>query len=298
MDLWQLHIFCNVVEQRSFSKAGKIVHLSQPTVSSHIKDLENHFGCRLIDRLSKKAVPTKEGELLYQYALKLIALRDEAETALTRFKGRIKGTLVVGGSTIPGSYILPRVIGGFLRKYPNVYLSLKVRDTGEVIQDILSGELELGVVGARASDKQLNQKILLKDEMRLIVPADHPWAAKNSVSLEMLIQERLIIRESGSGTLKSIEENLKSNGRQIEEFNIAAELGSTQAAVEGIKNRIGLSIVSPVAVSEELQAGTLKALGINGLDLKRNFYLTRHKHRSLSPPAKAFAAYLTEEFRR
>jgi DNA-binding transcriptional LysR family regulator len=274
MDLWQLHIFSKVVEQRSFSKAGKTVQLSQPTVSSHIKDLEKHFGCRLIDRLSKKVVPTKEGELLYQYALKLIALRDEAETALTRFRGRIKGTLVVGGSTIPGSYILPRVIGGFLKKFPNVYLSLKVRDTGEIIQDILSGELELGVVGARASDKQLNQTILLKDEMRLIVPADHPWAAKNSVSLEMLLQERLIIRESGSGTLKSIEENLRSNGHQIEEFNIAAELGSTQAAVEGIKNRIGLSIVSPVA------------------------YLTRHKHRSLSPPAKEFAAYLTEEFRR
>jgi len=178
MDLWQLHIFCNVVEQKSFSKAGKIVHLSQPTVSSHIKDLENHFGCRLIDRLSKKAVPTKEGELLYQYALKLIALRNEAETALTRFKGRIKGTLVVGGSTIAGSYILPRVIGGFLRNYPDVFLSLKVRDTGEIIQDILAGKLELGVVGARASDKQLTQTILLKDEMRLIVPADHPWADK------------------------------------------------------------------------------------------------------------------------
>jgi len=297
MDLWQLHIFCNVVEQKSFSKAGKIVHLSQPTVSSHIKDLENHFGCRLIDRLSKKAVPTKEGELLYQYALKLIALRNEAETALTRFKGRIKGTLVVGGSTIAGSYILPRVIGGFLGNYPDVFLSLKVRDTGEVIQDILAGKLELGVVGARASDKQLTQTILLKDEMRLIVPADHPWADKNSVPLEMLIHERLIVRESGSGTLKSIEENLRRNGHQIEEFNIAAELGSTQAAVEGIKNRIGLSIVSPVAVSEELQAGTLKALSIAGLDLKRNFYLTRHQHRSLSPPAKVFAAYLTEEFR-
>jgi DNA-binding transcriptional LysR family regulator len=298
MDLWQLHIFCNVVEQRSFSKAGKIVHLSQPTVSTHIKDLENHFGCRLIDRLSKKADPTREGELLYQYAVKLIALRDEAETALALFKGTVKGTLVVGGSTIAGSYILPRVIGGFLKKYPNVFLSLKVRDTGEIIQDILAGELELGVVGARASGKQLNQTILLKDEMRLIVPVDHPWADKNSVSLEMLIQERLIIRESGSGTLKSIEENLRRNGHQIEEFNIVAELGSTQAAVEGIKNRIGLSIVSPVAVSEELQAGTLKALSISGLDLTRNFYLTRHNHRSLSPPAKAFAAYLTQEFRR
>ena len=88
MDIWQLHIFCKVVEQRSFSKAADIVHLSQPTVSSHIKELERQLGCRLIDRLSRKALPTKEGELLYRYALKLIALRDEAEAALSQARAQ------------------------------------------------------------------------------------------------------------------------------------------------------------------------------------------------------------------
>ena len=95
MDLWQLHIFCKVVELRSFSRAGHAVHLSQPTVSSHIKDLETHFGCRLVDRLSREVVPTKAGELLFEYARKMIALRDQAESAMAEFHGTVRGHLVV-----------------------------------------------------------------------------------------------------------------------------------------------------------------------------------------------------------
>ena len=116
MDLWQLHIFCKVVENSSFSKAGDLVHLSQPTVSSHIKDLEDHIGCRLIDRLPKKAVPTKAGQLLYTYARRLLALRNETEEALAAFQGTVKGRLILGGSTIPGAYILPRAVGLFTPK--------------------------------------------------------------------------------------------------------------------------------------------------------------------------------------
>jgi DNA-binding transcriptional LysR family regulator len=294
MDLWQLTIFCKIVEQRSFSKAGKLVHLSQPTVSSHIKDLEHHFGCRLIDRLAKEAVPTKEGELLYHYALRLIALRDEAEKALSQFKGAVEGNLAIGGSTIPGGHILPRIAAGFILKYPQVYLSLKVADTGKIVTDILSGELEFGIVGARTSNGKLEQQVLVEDEMRLIIPADHRWHGKNGVTFDMLLQESFIVREPGSGTLKSIEESLQKKGHRLKDIHIVAEFGSTEAVVQGVKSKIGLSIVSPIAVIEQLKAGSLKALRIEGLDLKRHFYLTRHKHRSLSPPAEAFVSFLVQ----
>lgn len=294
MDLWQLTIFCKIVEQRSFSKAGKLVHLSQPTVSSHIKDLESHFGCRLIDRLAKETVPTKEGELLYHYALRLIALRDEAEKALSRFKGAVEGHLAIGGSTIPGGHILPRVTAGFLEKYPHVYVALKVAGTGEIVSDILSGELEFGVVGARTADGKLEQQVLVEDEMRLIVPDDHRWRDKTGVTLDLLLQERLIVRESGSGTLKSIEVSLRKKGRRLKDFHVVAEFGSTEAVVQAVKRKIGLSIVSPIAVIEHLQSGTLKALRIDDLNLKRHFYLTRHKHRSLSPPGHAFVTHLLQ----
>ena len=296
MDLWQLHIFCKVVEQKSFSKAGKLVHLTQPTISSHIKELEAHFGCRLIDRLSKEAVPTREGQLLYEYALKLIALRDEIESSLSRFKEQISGSLKVGGSTIPGGYILPQVIGKFLQQHPDVYPAMRVSDTVDIVREILTGELEIGVVGARSTDGPIIQKKLLEDEMRLILPADHLWSRRSNVTLEMLLEERFIVREYGSGTLKSMIESLKVRGCSIEEFQVVAELGSTEAVVSGVKDGVGLSIISPIAISEELKAGSLKALPIKGINLKRSFYLTHHKHRSLSPPAQAFAQYLLETF--
>ena len=296
MDLWQLNIFCNVVEQRSFSKAGKLVRLSQPTISSHIKDLENHFGCRLIDRLAKEAVPTKEGELLYHYAQRLIGLRDETEEALRQFKESVEGNLVIGGSTIPGGYVLPRIIGGYLRKYPKVYVSLRVGGTGRIVSDILSGKIELGVVGARISDHHLEQTVLLEDEMCLIIPRDHKWSDRDEIDLDELLREKFIVRESGSGTLKSFQNKLKESGYTLKRLNIVSELGSTESVVQGIKNGIGLSIVSPIAVAEELNSGSLKALKIRYLNLKRNFFLTRHKNRSLSPPGQAFAGYLTKIF--
>jgi DNA-binding transcriptional LysR family regulator len=294
MDLWQLKVFCKVVDTNSFSKAGDAVYLSQPTVSSHIKELEESIGCRLIDRLPKKAVPTKAGELLYEYAKKLLALRDEAETALAEFQGMVKGRLAVGGSTIPGVYILPQIVGKFTRKYPAVKISLALGDTDVVIDKILSGELELGVVGAQAEDGSLDQDLLFQDEMRLIVPASHKWAEKENVGLDELQKEPFIIRESGSGTLKSIQRSFEQKGRSIRKLNIAAEMGSTEAVRQAVKADAGVSILSTLAVTEDVCAGRLKALKIRGLDLMQWFYVTRLKKRTPSPLCRSFFDFLKE----
>jgi DNA-binding transcriptional LysR family regulator len=295
MDLWQLKIFCKVVELKSFSKAGKIVHLSQPTVSSHIKDLENHFDCRLIDRLAKEAVATKAGEILYGYARKILAFSDEAETAMAEFNGKIKGRLFIGGSTIPGTYLLPRIIGAFTRRYPEVTISLIVEDTMKIIDEILRGKLEMGVVGAKSGKRKICQNKLIEDELQLIVPKYHPWGRRKSISLNLLLREPFILREKGSGTLTSIELSLASEGYAIEDLKVAAELGSTEAVRQGIKNNVGVSILSSLAVSEDLKIGSLKAIAVKGLKLKRNFYLTRDKYRSLSPLGRVFIEFLKKE---
>ncbi|MGE0085345.1 MAG: selenium metabolism-associated LysR family transcriptional regulator [Desulfococcaceae bacterium] len=294
MDLWQLHIFCRVVESRSFSKAGKTVHLSQPTISSHIRDLEEHFGCRLIDRLSKEVLPTKAGELLYDYARKLLSLRDETETALADFHGKVRGHLLIGGSTIPGVYILPRVVGHFVRRYPDVKISLRIGDTDSVIEDILSGGLELGIVGAKTGEKKIVQEKLLADRMRLIVPADHKWADREAIEADMLLQEPFIVREPGSGTLKAIRSSLSRIGYDTEHLNIIAEMGSTAAVIQGIKSHVGISVLSCMAVADELRAGSLRALTVLGLDLKRNFYLSTSGHRTPSPLSQVFTRFLKE----
>ena len=295
MDLWQLHIFCKVVELKSFSKAAEAIHLSQPTVSSHIRDLEEYFGCRLIDRLAKEAAATKAGELLYGYARRLISLREEAETALAVFHGKMKGRLAIGGSTIPGTYVIPRWVGSFKTRFPDVIISLVIGDTEKIIGATLSGELELGIVGARTENKNIFQDPLIDDEMCLIVPANHKWSQKKKIELSRLLKEPFIIRERGSGTLKSIQQNLSGRDVRIDDFNVVAEMGSTEAVCQAIKNGVGVSIVSKIAVSEELKSGTLRALMIAGFNLRRNFYLTRHKYRSLSPLGNTFAEHIRKE---
>lgn len=297
MDLWQLKIFCKVVELKSFSKAGEAVFLSQPTVSSHIKDLENHLGTQLVDRLARSVVPTKAGQLLYGYARRLIALRDEAEAAMAEFLGKMKGRLTMGGSTIPGGYLLPQLIGRFCQRYPEVQVALIVGDTADILGRIDEGEIEIGIVGAQnTANQQLHQTPIIEDELFVVVPGNHQWAGKPFVSLNDLVTEPFIAREQGSGTLRAIENALQAMGRNISELRISAQMGSTEAVRQGIKNGVGISILSTIAVTEDVAAGALKTLSIKGLDLKRNFYLTRHKLRTPSPICRAFIEFLQSEY--
>jgi len=296
MDLWRLNIFCKVVELKSFSKAGRAVNISQPTISAHIKDIENAFGCRLIDRLSKEVIPTKAGEILYSYARRIIALNDEAQTAVSQFLGKIKGDLKIGGSTIPGTYIFPKVIGDFKLKYPEVNVSISIGDTQNISNDVLDGTIDLGIVGAQSKDNKIKQLKLMDDKMRLIIPSGHKWSNHKIISLHMLLKEPFISRETGSGTLKSINDILAKQNYTINSLNVVAQMGSTEAVKQGIKSGVGISIFSTVAVSDELQAGTLKAIDIKGLNLVRCFYLIKHKQKTPSPLSSIFETYLKDKF--
>lgn len=288
MDLWQLKIFCKVVELKSFSKAGEAVHLSQPTVSSHIKDLETHFGTQLIDRLSRNVSATKAGELLYDYAQRLMALQHETESAMAEYLGNIKGRLTVGGSTIPGGYLLPQLIGAFSNSYPDVIIALVVGDTSQILEEITSGKIELGLVGASEENSQLEQTPLGEDDLCIVIPTGHRWANRKTITIEELSDEPFIVRESGSGTLRSIEQHMHKTGLSLKDFRVVAEMGSTEAVRQSIKSNVGISILSAIAVADDVKAGTLKTLKVEGIELKRHFYLTRNKHRTPSPLCRTF----------
>ena len=295
MDLWRLNIFCKVVELRSFSKAASTVYLTQPTVSSHIKDLENHFECKLIDRLGREVVPTKAGQLLYGYAAKMIALKEDTEKALAEFQGKIRGHLTIGGSTIPGGYILPPLLGRFKKAYPEVTVTLTEGDTAGIIQDTLEGRVELGIVGAKAGEVQLVQEKFMDDEMCLIVPTGHNWGIRDTVMVDDLEGEPFIMREPGSGTRKSIEQVLDKAGYRPSRLNVVAEMGSTEAVRQAIKAGVGVSILSECAVVDELTSGILRKVGIEGISFHRAFYLITHKHRTQSPLCRTFAQFLRQK---
>lgn len=294
MDLWQLNVFCKVIEAKSFSKAGQKIHLSQPTVSSHIKDLENYFDTRLIDRFSRKAEPTPAGRLLYDYARRLTMLKEEMENSIGEFLGSKKGNLAIGGSTIPGGYLLPKIIGKFTQNHPQIHIRLEIADTQKIIRSIADGHLELGVVGAATDDANIIQQKLVEDEMCLTIPGGHRWSDRASISMEELFDEPFIIREEGSGTLKSLMLNMQKKGYRFRNLKTVAVMGSTEAIRQGIKSNIGVSILSSIAIADDVRTGALKTLMVEGLELKRCFYLTRHKHRTPSPPSISFEKSLIE----
>src|ERR671930_229176 len=149
MDLRRLEVFAKVAELGSFSRAAEALYLTQPTVSEHVRALEDELGVQLLDRLGRGASTTRAGQLLLGYAEKMLALSREARQAIDQFQGRLSGELVVGGSTIPGEYVLPALIGQFKAKYPDIAISLLIGDTRQVSEWLEEGRVEVGVVGAR-----------------------------------------------------------------------------------------------------------------------------------------------------
>ncbi len=291
MDIWQLNIFVAVVENKSFSKASEAINLSQPTVSSHIKELEDYFNCRLLDRLGKITEPTKAGKILYQQAKKILSLKDQTETAMHDFLGKTKGNLALGGSTIPSGYILPKIIGPFSKKYPDIHVELFAGDTSQMIEEIKKGKIEVGIVGAKTDDPLISQEEFVTDEMRLIVPFDHKWAKKASIDFSDLLTETLIAREKGSGTWQSILKSMDKAGFDPKSLHAPVTMGNTVSVIQGILHHVGISILSTIAVQDDIDKGRLKALSVQGLDLNRFFYLTTSTKRALSPLSKKFIEF-------
>ena len=292
-NLRQLEIFCKVVEHKSFSKAASAVFLAQASVSERILNLEEMIGTKLLDRLGREVVPTRAGKLLFAHARLMLDMKRTACLAMENFIGVKQGEIHIGGSTIPGEYILPKYIEQFNKKFPDISVILTIADTGKIEKDVAGGYLELGVVGSKNSVTALNYYELWDDELIVAVPAGHSLAKKQKITVEELFKEPFILREKGSGTLKIMENYLQKNeSASIESLNIVARLGSSTAVKEGIKAGIGISILSSRALGTELKTGILKALKVKGLNMKRKFYLMKDKKRTASPLCQAVFDFL------
>lgn len=292
MDIRALEVFCKIVELRSFSRAAEAVYLTQPTVSGHIKGLEEFVGLKLLDRLGREVVLTKAGELLYGYAKQVLALRNQALQALEEYKGSLKGHLIIGGSNIPGEYVLPALLARFKVQYPDISITLRIGDSREIARGVLEGIYELGAVGAKFDDGQLVYTKLLEDELVVALPRDHGWAQRPTVSLAELVGHPIILREVGSGSRKVLEEALRSAGLDTTALTVVAEMGSTEAIRQAVKSGAGISVISFRAIQDDLERGILNTIPLEGLRLTRDFYLVYHKNRSRSPLCETFAAFV------
>jgi DNA-binding transcriptional LysR family regulator len=295
MDLRRLEVFVKVAELGSFSRAAEALFLTQPTVSEHVRALEEDLGVQLLDRLGRGAAPTPAGQLLLGYAHRILVLMREARQAVDRFQGRLLGELVVGGSTIPAEYILPALIGQFKAKYPDISISLRVAGSQQISEWVEEGRVEIGVVGARPASRALIARELMADQIVIAVPAEHPWARRQSVRLADIRTEPLILRERGSGTRQALERALAEAGTDLSGFRVAGEMGSTQAVKQAVRAGIGVTLVSRLAVEDECRAGLLGSVRVEDLDVRRSFHLVTHRDRSRSPLAQAFLEFVESQ---
>lgn len=293
-DLRQLEIFCKVVEMESFSRAASEVHLAQASVSERVANLERIVGTRLLDRLGRRVVTTRAGERLYRQALPLLDMKRAVCLDMEDFLGVRQGEISLGGSTIPGEYLLPRVLGRFHDRFPEIGVRLEIADTARIQEGVLNGRCELGVVGSKGRDSRLAHESLWEDELVLVVRVDHPWAGREAVSLEELLEEPVILREEGSGTQRTLERHLgELEGRGLRDLRVSARLGTSTAVKEGVKAGLGAAFLSRHALATELEQGTLATLRLEGRRMARHFHLIRDSRRTPSPLCRTMASFLT-----
>jgi len=296
LDLRKLEVFFWVAELKSFSQAAAHLSLRQPTVSVHIQELERALGAKVFNRIRGAVTLTALGQLLLGRARSVVALKRETVAAIEQFQGVLKGDLIVGGSNIPGEYVLPQKLGAFINKHPEVKPVLRIGDSAGIVDDVLNGKVELGFVGFKSDDTRLTFQRMWREEMVLAVPKAHPWRKRKAIELKDLRSQPFVSRERGSGTLESLRKLLKKR-RQFPEklLRVTMELGSTEAVKEALIAGLGVSILSRTSIRRELESGLLIEVPIRQLRMERDFYEVFHNRRPLSAVAQAFRGFLRSE---
>lgn len=290
MDIHQLRVFASVFRNKSFSKASEELYLTQPTISDHIKTLEEELNCKLFDRLGRTIIPTKEAEVLYSHAMEIIEKANNIKDIIGQFKKEIAGDLIIGASTIPGTYLMPLAIASFKKQHPSVSFQVIISDSKVIIEKVSRHELLMGIVGAKLSNGQLNFIPFLEDE--LIVVSSPSLIKKDKATLDELTQIPMIFREEGSGTRRETERILEGNGIALDSIKISGVFGSTDAVKQAVKGGMGISILSKLSVADELKFKALKEIKVKDIQMKRKFYIVTHKKRTLPAVYNIFLEYL------
>jgi DNA-binding transcriptional LysR family regulator len=287
MELGQLRTFVMVAACGSFTQVARELNISQPAVTAQIQALERELEVRLLDRLPRRVLLTPAGEVLLDYARRLLNLEAEAQRALAEVCGRQESYLHIGASPTIGEYILPHILDEFRQIYPSVHVIAEIKPTYEVVQAIQDHVYNLGLIEAAADTDGLEMEPFLQDELVLVVPGHHPWAAQSMVEPAELVNEPWITREPGSGTRAWIEESLHSLGVVI---TPVMELGGIEAIKNTVAAGMGISILSRSAVQLEVNSGILVVVKVRGVSLIRSFYCIYPRQRYLSPIIKSFLA--------
>ncbi|NLV91700.1 MAG: LysR family transcriptional regulator [Firmicutes bacterium] len=274
----RLETFVTLARLKSYTKTAKHLNLTQPAVTQHIQYLEQYYGAQLICRARKDMHLTPEGELLLDYAQKVLALSTGLKRSIANSTGLVKGYRIGATLTI-GEYVLPEILIAHRRSHPNIDISMTVHNTETILRQLDVDDIDLGVVEGPFNRSKYRHRLLKRDSLVLVVPPNHPLAVRDAVTFEDLFPEKLIIRERGSGTRWVLENALVTQGYSLQDFASYVEIGNLNAIRTLVMANLGITVISREVVARELKNQTLCAIPIMDTNLEREFqfvYLDNH----------------------
>ncbi len=289
LNLHQLRVFQAVARHLNFSRAAEELAISQPAVTSHVKQLEGLLGLKLFDKIGRRVYLTEAGQHLYEYSQRVFALLGEAVQVMEELRGMTRGSLRVAAGTTAGVYVVPAFLGAFRRAYPQVRISLDVTNRAQVAQRLLLNQVDLAVMGQVPPDEGLAAESFLANELVVIAAPGHRLAGRQGIPVQELAGETFILREPGSGTRATAERVLAAAGVPVQP---GMELGSNSAVKQAVANDLGIAVISRHAVALELAVGRLVILDVEGFPIVRHWHVVHLRHKHLPPPAAAFKELL------
>lgn len=277
MNIENLRMFCLVVDEGSISQAARLSFVSQPAVTRQINQLENYYGTLLFDRTGGKLKVTETGKLLYPYAKTIVNNFYHSKEAMLLETEKYHTNLHIGATYTIGEYLLPSLLGKYKKQRPNIKITLTIKNTPGILDDLSNDVIDIALVeGIIEKNHDFIVDKFANDELILVCGSDHSW--KEKISVNDLSKERMIWRESLSGTRLIVEGFLREYGI-LEKIESNMEIGSTQAIKGAVEAGLGISILSKLAVSKELEQGTLREVTIDGMNFERNLWIARKQHR-------------------
>jgi molybdate transport repressor ModE-like protein len=293
----QLKIIKTIHREGSFKMAAKKLYISQPAVSRQVQNLERQLNTPIFYRDKRKARLTETGHILVKYAEQILSLCEETCQALDELKSINSGTLVIGASQTTGTYLMPRLIGIFRHKYPQISIELKVHSTRRISWGVANGEIDLAIVGGEVPPELQGTLEIIsyaEDELALIIPQAHPFAKLQSIQKEDLYRLRFIALDTQSTIRSVIENTLTQSGIDSRYFKIEMELNSIEAIKNAVQSGLGAAFVSVSAISKELELGILHWAKIEDVTIKRTLSILINPKRYYANPIKNFEKEIME----
>ena len=288
MNLTKLEAFILVIEKKSFSEAAIALKSSQPTTSLKIKSLEEELGLDLLDRGSSGIQPTAAGMLVYQASKEMVQRWRKLEDDLRVFENTLTGTLSIGASTIPGTYLVPRWVKKFRSLYPNVAVTIEISDSKEALRKLQNQLVDVSITGLPSDLKEFSYKQVSSDALVLIAPYHHPLGLSNEPTFEQIKQFDFVFREEGSGTRKVMEDYLSIHSHSLADLNSVVSIGSTEAVIAAVEAGLGISFVSKLAALPAAKANRVQIIE-KFEPFQRNFYFTTLSDTKDRPIIKEFS---------